>query len=136
MQEAQRDAAPVAAPRDFSQIALALVVGWLVPGAGHLLLGKRRRAVAFFVLIMATLAVGCSLDGELYRAVGAPIATLATLATAGVGAAYFVLLLALGYTGDMEAAGYDYGKAFILTAGLMNILLLLDIWDIGRGEKE
>ena len=34
------------------------------------------------------------------------------------------------------AAGYEYGTAFLLTAGLMNLLLVLDAWDIARGKKE
>ncbi|MEE2776059.1 MAG: DUF6677 family protein [Acidobacteriota bacterium] len=117
------------------RLAVALALGWLIPGAGHLVLGKRKRAAAFFLIILATLVAGTMLDGELYRTVGAPLATLATLAAAGVGAPYFVLLHLLGYTGSLESAGYEYGKAFILTAGLMNILLLLDVFDIGRGRK-
>ncbi len=28
-----------------------------------------------------------------------------------------------------------YGTAYVWTAGLMNLLLLFDIWDIGRGRR-
>ncbi|HVR28272.1 MAG TPA: DUF6677 family protein [Thermoanaerobaculia bacterium] len=116
-------------------VSLAVVLAWLVPGAGHVFLGRRARGIAFFGIVLATLALGCSLDGELYRNLGQPLQTLATLACAGMGLPYF-LLLALGYTGDIDAASYEYGKAFVLTAGLMNVMLLLDAWDIARGEKE
>lgn len=136
MDASQRDSEAGAAAVPTRTLVAAVVLGWLIPGAGHFLLGRRRRAVAFFLLVMSSLTIGCLLQGELYRAIGPPLTTLATAATAGVGAAYFVLLSVVGYTGSLQAVGYEYGKAFILTAGLMNILLLLDVWDIGRGEKE
>jgi hypothetical protein len=114
---------------------LAAVLAWLVPGAGHVFLGRRGRGLAFLLIVVASVALGCVLQGELYRGIGQPLATLATLACAGMGLPYF-LLFGLGYTGNIDAAGYEYGKAFILTAGLMNILLILDAWDIARGDKE
>jgi hypothetical protein len=114
---------------------LAVVLAWLLPGAGHVFLGRRARGLAFFVIVLASLALGWALQGELYRDIGQPLSTLAALACAGMGLPYF-LLLGVGYTGNVDAAGYEYGKAFILTAGLMNILLILDAWDIARGDKE
>ena len=114
---------------------LGLVLAWLVPGAGHVFLGRRARGLAFFAIVLATVALGCTLQGELYRGIGQPLTTLATMACAGMGLPYFVLY-GTGYTGNIDAAGYEYGKAFLLTAGLMNILLILDAWDIARGEKE
>jgi len=130
-----RDGRSAAPSAPAATVALAVVLAWLVPGAGHVLLGRRARGLAFFAIVLTSLALGCWLDGELYRGVGQPLQTLATLACAGMGVPYF-LLLGLGYTGDIDAAGYEYGKAFILTAGLMNVMLLLDLWDIARGEKE
>jgi hypothetical protein len=112
-----------------------VVLAWLVPGAGHVFLGRRARGISFFLIVLASLALGCALQGELYQAIGQPLQTLATLACAGVGAPYFLLRL-VGYTGNIDAAGYEYGKAFVLTAGLMNIMLILDAWDIARGDKE
>jgi hypothetical protein len=42
----------------------------------------------------------------------------------------------LHYEGNVMAAGFEYGTAFLLTAGLMNWLLVFDAWDIARGYKE
>ena len=53
-----------------------------------------------------------------------------------VGLPYFILQYAIGYAGDIDAPGFDYGKAFILTAGLLNVLLILDAWDIAQGDKD
>ena len=49
---------------------------------------------------------------------------------------YLILLFGFGVEGTVEAAGYEYGSAFILTAGLLNLLLILDAWDIAQGTKE
>ena len=54
----------------------------------------------------------------------------------GMGFLYFLLRFGLHYQGNIMAAGYEYGTAFLLTAGLMNLLLVLDAWDIVRGKKE
>ena len=49
---------------------------------------------------------------------------------------YLLLRFVVGYSGDIVASGYEYGTAFLLTAGLMNWLLVLDCWDIVLGRKE
>jgi hypothetical protein len=114
----------------------AMALGLLVPGAGHLMLGRRGRAAVFCAVVFLSLGVGLALDGRLYRFVpDQPLSRLATLGSMGMGAAYFVLRYGAGYVGTVGAPGYEYGTAFILTAGLMNLLLVLDVWDIARGRK-
>lgn len=91
----------------------------------------------FAVLIFAAFLVGWGLDGNLYQVVSdRPLTVLATLASMGVGLPYFGFRYFLGYAGDITAPGYEYGSAFILTAGLMNLLLVLDCWDILSGQKD
>lgn len=116
---------------------LAMVLAWLVPGLGHFYLGRRGRAVLFFLLAVVCLWVGTLLQGNLYRPLPAqPLTLLATLGAMGMGVPYFLLRYGMGYAGDIVGAGYEYGTAFLLTAGLMNWLLMLDAWDISRGKKE
>ena len=116
---------------------LAAVLAWAVPGAGHLYLGRRGRAAIFFGLVMLSVSVGCMLNGNLYSIVpDQPLSILATWASMGMGVTYFVLRYVVGYAGDVVAAGFEYGTAFILTAGLMNLLLVIDAWDIASGRKE
>jgi hypothetical protein len=91
----------------------------------------------FGAVILTAIVCGALLDGNLWTPVeGRPLTWLATLGTMGMGLPYFVLLRALGYSGDITSAGYEYGTAFLLGAGLMNLLLVLDAWDIGTGRKE
>lgn len=117
---------------------LAAVAAWAVPGAGHFYLRRRLRGVLFFVIVITTLAVGWSLDGRLYRLDPARplMSLLGTLGELGLGAAYLVLRAVFRYHGTLTAPGYEYGTAFLLTSGLMNLLLVLDAWDIARGRKE
>lgn len=115
---------------------VAPLVAWLVPGAGHLYLGRRGRALAFFVIALLALAVGTQLGGNLYRVEpGRPLSILGTFACLGAGLPYLLLRFVLFYSGDIVARGYEYGTAFLLTAGLMNWLLVLDSWDIAIGRK-
>ena len=118
-------------------VARAVLLAWLLPGAGHLFLGKRRLAAAFACIVFVAIAVGYSLDGNLYTIVGGrPLTVLGTLACMGMGAPYFLLRFLMGYAGDIGAPGFEYGTAFLLTAGLMNLLLVLDCWDLATGAKE
>lgn len=128
---------PPALPRRTGSAVVAVLSAWLVPGLGHFYLKRPLRAVAFFVLIVAAILIGCRLEGNLYQVVpGQPLTRLATFASMGMGFLYFLLRYALHYQGNIMGAGYEYGTAFLLTAGLMNLLLVLDAWDIVRGKKE
>jgi hypothetical protein len=141
MSEATRDAKKTAqeraaAPVSPLRIWLAAGLAWLVPGAGHLYLGKRGRAAVFFVLVLASAVIGLLLQGRLFVVVPEqPLSRLGTLASMGMGPLYFVLRFGIDYQGDILAVTYEYGSAFLLTAGLMNLLLVLDAWDIAQGFK-
>lgn len=118
-------------------VVVAVLSAWLVPGMGHVYLKRRLRGIAFFVLVIVSVFVGCRLQGNLYQVVpGQPLTILATLGSMGMGFPYFLLRYGLHYQGDIMGAGYEYGTAFLLTGGLMNLLLILDAWDIVRGKKE
>lgn len=126
-----------AQPLPRSQLVMAVALSWLVPGLGHVYLKRVQRGLFFFILVVVVLAIGCSLQGNLYRPTeGQPLTYLATLGSMGVGIPYFVLRYGLHYEGEQVAPGFEYGTAFMLTAGLMNLLLVLDVWDIGSGRKE
>ena len=108
-----------------------------MPGAGHFVLGRRGRGASFFLLVLVAVVTGFLLNGNLYRVLpDQPLTMLATLGSMGMGAPYFFLRFYLGYQGDLTSIGYEYGPAFLLTAGLMNLLLVMDVWDIARGRKE
>jgi hypothetical protein len=116
----------------------AMVLAYLVPGAGHFYLGKRGRAVAFFVIVCLIFAIGLAIDGDLYTVFhtgGSLLRFLAGLGSMGGGILYFVAV-AMGAHGDVTSITYEHGTAFTITAGLMNLLLMLDAYDIAEGRKE
>lgn len=116
----------------------AMVLAYFVPGAGHLYLGKRARAITFFVIVMLMFVIGLAIDGDLYtlsRSGGSLLRILAGLGSMGAGAMYF-LAVAMGVHGDITSITYEHGTAFTITAGLMNLLLMLDAFDISEGRKE
>lgn len=118
-------------------LPVLVALAWLIPGLGHFLLGRRLRAAVFFVVIVVAFVVGLVLQGELILpTAGDPISYLAAIASIGNGTLFFVAKsLGLGQ-GVVTSASYEYGNTFLLTAGMMNLLLLLDVHDIVQGHKE
>ena len=114
---------------------LALFLTWLVPGLGHWLLGSRRRALLYGGVILTSLFAGMAMHGRLYGpAKGDFISWLATAANAGLGLLYPVSKLA-GYDGSVGHPLSEYGTIFILSAGLMNWLLLLETEELVKEKR-
>lgn len=116
----------------------AMVLAYLVPGAGHLYLGKRGRAVTFFCIVVLMFALGLAVNGDLYtvgHTGGSLLRLLAAIGSMGSGILYF-LATGMGAHGDVTSITYEHGTAFTITAGLMNLLLMLDAFDISEGRKE
>lgn len=127
-------AAPLAA---VGNPVVAMFLAWVIPGLGHVYLKRRIRGLLFLLLVIVCVVTGYALQGNLYRVLpNQPLSILATLGSMGMGLPYFFLRYFLHYEGDVVGAGYEYGTAFLLTAGLMNLLLIMDAWDIARGKKE
>ena len=111
-------------------------IGWIVPGAGHFVLGHRLRGFVFFLLITFSLIFGLFLRGKVYVIEkDKPMTYAGVFANLGLGPVYFILRATELGRGKPEAPTFGYGKTFITTAGLMNILLLLDAFDIAMGRK-
>ncbi len=118
-------------------VPLLLGLAWFVPGLGHALLGRRVRAAVFFGVVVVAFLLGVVFDGELVTPhPGDPLSYLATIASLGNGVLFFVArAVGLGQ-GVVTAAAYEFGNTFLLTAGMMNLLLVLDTHDIATGKKD
>jgi len=137
---------------------ISCVLAWLVPGAGHLFLGKRKRAVVFFLVVLATFFLGILNDGHAYLIDRQqPLTYLATFTNVATGPIELLSRLAtyhsLAYSlpadendprarqlldamrEKIRSVADEYGTTFLLAAGLMNILLILDAFDIAIGRK-
>jgi hypothetical protein len=116
----------------------AMLLAYLVPGAGHLYLGRRARAITFFFIVVLLFAIGVAIDGDLYtigQANGSVLRMLAALGSLGSGVVYWVADW-MGVHGDVTSITFEHGTAFTITAGLMNLLLVVDAFDIAQGRKE
>ena len=131
MQETSTRTTPSAAP------AMATcVAGWLVPGLGHVMLRRWWHGFIFMSLVTVMFALGLHLGGELFRLDETrPLTLLAGLAEMGVGLPYFSARLLDVGGGQVESVTYEYGYTFLIVAGLLNMLILLDAYDIATGRK-
>jgi len=116
----------------------AAALAWVFPGLGHFYLGRRRTAALFALIVSLSFVLGLSFEGRLYTIEsGQPLTILATFAVSGAGLWNIgARLFSSNPGGTVLAPTYEYGCAFLLTAGLMNLLLMLDAWDIATGRKK
>jgi hypothetical protein len=128
---------PALAPRRVGNPFAAAALAWLFPGLGHFYLGRRKTALLYAAIVMATFLFGLSFEGRLYSPEpGQPLTILATFAVYGAGLLNLAArLLWSNPNGTILSVTYEYGCAFLLTAGLMNLLLMLDAYDIAVGRK-
>ena len=117
-------------------LVLLCLASWAIPGAGHLWLGRRNKGLVFLVALPLMFAIGLMLRGRLFPFdFSDPLVLLEALADFGMGATYF-LSKSLGYgAGDVRAVTYEYGNAFLVVAGLLNLLVVIDAYDIALGRK-
>ena len=117
-------------------LVLLCLAAWAVPGAGHVWQGRLFKGFVFMVAIPLMFAIGLAIHGCLFPFdFSDPLVGLAALAHVGVGLPYFLAkALALG-AGDVRAVGYEYGNAFLVVAGLLNLLVVIDAYDVAVGRK-
>lgn len=115
---------------------LLCLASWAIPGAGHLWLGRRSKGLVFLVAIPLLFVIGLAIQGRLFPFdLSEPLVGLAAFADLSVGVIYFIAN-ALGYgLGDVRAVTYEYGNAFMIVAGLLNLLVIIDAYDVALGRK-
>jgi hypothetical protein len=115
---------------------LICLAAWAIPGAGHLLLGRVQKGVTFFITLTLMFAFGLWLQGRLFPIeISQPLVALAALADLGIGIPFFIARAMGAGAGRVVALTYEYGNAFLIVAGLMNMLVVLDAFDIAQGRK-
>jgi hypothetical protein len=125
-----------AAPEVTTISVLAPAIGWLIPGAGHLIQRRWVRGVLLMVSIGAMFIIGLMMNGRVYKPNGGDILDiLGFVGDLGAGALYFVArAMELG-GGPAARATADYGKVFIIVAGLLNFISVADAYHIAIGKK-
>ncbi len=115
---------------------LVLLAGWLVPGAGHLLVGKWVRALLLFVAILGMYVLGLGLTGKVYTPnTGDILDILGFAGQLGMGVLYVIArLFSLGATSAVNTLA-DYGTKFLVVAGLLNLIAAVDAHSLANGRK-
>jgi hypothetical protein len=117
-------------------LALVCLAAWAWPGAAHLWLGRRQKAFVFMVVLPLMFLIGLLLHGRIFSfELGEPLVALAAVADVGVGLPWLAARLAGAGTGTVTAVTYEYGNCFLIVAGLLNFLVILDAFDVARGRK-
>jgi hypothetical protein len=117
--------------------SVVLFAGWLVPGAGHLLLGKWMRALLLLISIVTMFSIGIGLQGKIYvPSSGDPLDILGFAGDLGAGALYLLArVFDLGHASVVTAFA-DYGTKFIVVAGLLNLVAAVDAHSLANGRKQ
>lgn len=109
---------------------------WAVPGLGHLLLGRFQKGFTFLIALTLMFAFGLRLEGRLFPIqISQPLVALAALADIGNGIPFFIARAMGAGAGRVVALTYEYGNAFLIVSGLMNMLVVLDAFDVMQGRK-
>lgn len=117
-------------------LVLLCLAAWAIPGAGHLWQGRRAKGLVFLVALPVMFAIGLLIQGRLFPFdLTDPLVGLAAIADVGIGIPYFLAKAAGAGGGDVRAVTYEYGNAFVVTAGLLNLLVVIDAYDIALGRK-
>jgi len=118
-----------------------VALGWLVPGGGHLLLKRRGRGALLAVSITAMFVLGLLMRGAMFKPQSGDILTILInwggfLGDISSGILY-LLTTWLSYSQpDVAGAVHDYGTKFLVTAGLLNVLAMVDAYEIAGGRKD
>jgi hypothetical protein len=126
-----------AAKQDLKQgfVYLPLIAGWLVPGAGHFLLGKWYRGALLAASILGMFAMGIAMQGKLYSGAHDILEILGLAGDLGNGLLFFVgRILGLGAE-QVQVTTADYGTRFIVVAGLLNVISAVDAHNLRTGRK-
>jgi uncharacterized protein DUF6677 len=126
--------ARVAAER--GTLVLLCVAAWAVPGAGHFWLGRRQKGTIFLLALVAMFVFGLFLEGRIFPfEPSEPLVALAAVADVGLGAPWLAARMLDAGHGTVTAVTYEYGNCFLIVAGLLNFLIMLDVFDIAMGRK-
>ncbi|MGC2695067.1 MAG: DUF6677 family protein [Candidatus Angelobacter sp.] len=132
------DAQTNAASVPFTPIAaLAPAVGWLIPGAGHLIQRRWIRGLLLMFAVVAMFAFGLGMEGKIYKPnTGDLLDILGFIGDFGSGLLYILGRIFEWGGANITTANADYGTKFIVVAGLLNIMAAVDAYHIAIGKKQ
>lgn len=117
-------------------LVLLCLGAWLIPGAGHLWLGRRQKGIVFLVALPLMFLTGILLDGRIFPfELSEPLVALAAASNLAIGLPWMLARMFDVGGGVVTAASYEYGNCYMIVAGLLNSLVILDAFDVAMGRK-
>ncbi|PYP91554.1 MAG: hypothetical protein DMG65_06855 [Candidatus Angelobacter sp. Gp1-AA117] len=129
---------PKAAAQPFTAMAaIAPLVGWLIPGGGHLIQRRWIRGLLLLISILAMFEIGLAMNGKVYQPnTGDLLDMLGFVGDVGAGGLYFLARMMNWGTNAIAVAVADYGTKFIVVSGLLNVMAMVDAYHIAIGKKQ
>jgi hypothetical protein len=120
--------------------ATVMAMAWLIPGAGHFMLNRKTRGALLCACVVVSFAAGLLMRGFLFPPQRGDLFTMLIYVGGFIGnlAAGVPYLAAkgLGYAQpDLAGHVHDYGTKLLVAAGLMNVLAMVDAYEIVKGKK-
>jgi len=121
----------------FDIVALA----WLVPGGGHFLLKRPGRGALLLGSVVLMFLLGLMMRGAMFQPQTGDVLTTIIYCGGFLGdlasGLLYLLTIWLGYSQpDMAGHVHDYGTKFLVAAGLLNVLAMVDAYEIAMKEKD
>ena len=116
---------------------VAPAIGWLIPGAGHMVQKRWIRGLLILISVFALFLLGLAMQGRIYKANGGDILDiLGFIGDVGAGGLYIITLALDWGRGAIAFATADYGTKFMIVAGLLNFIAVADAYHIAIGKKQ
>ena len=115
-------------------------LAWLVPGGGHFLLKRPGRGALLLASVAILFLLGLMMRGAMFQPQTGDVLTTIIYCGGFVGdlasGLFYLMAVWLGYAQpDMPGHVHDYGTKFLVTAGLLNILAMVDAYEIAARRK-
>lgn len=117
-------------------VYLPLIAGWLVPGAGHFLLGKWIRGALLAISIIGMFALGIAMKGKIYSSAHDVLNMLGLVGELGNGLLYLASRLLSWGADSVQITVADWGTRFIVVSGLLNVIAAVDAHNLRTGRKQ
>ena len=118
-----------------------VALGWLIPGGGHLFLGRRGRGALLALSVVVMFVCGLMMRGALFQPQTGDLLTMIIYCGGFLGnlasGILYLLSVWLGYAQpDVAGHVHDYGTKFLVAAGLLNVLAMVDAFELAVGKKD
>jgi hypothetical protein len=118
-----------------------LALAWLIPGGGHFLAKRTGRGGVILGSVALVFVLGLLMRGAMFQPQTGDLLTT-VINTGGficnmASGVFFLMTKWFGYSQpDIAGHVHDYGTKFLVAAGLLNILGMVDAFEIATGKKD